>query len=271
MIKNGNIALHFSVTPSGGYAVLNTRTGKLWNKEERTPRGRLPLPLLQKQSFQIVIQVERNQYRIDVNGIQFVTFIHRHNYETVGLLSYEGDFDVTNVQIRPPPISLQFPQQTNCYESADHVLHDIKFPRLPMLLPIKGGLKAGMVIQIDGQIIGNRFDVSLYQGSNPYDDPNNDVAFHMETYMNEMTIVRNSNQNNQWQMAERDLTHFPFFGQSSFTISIRVEANRYQANVGGRYVFDFYHRIVPLNTVDHLCVHGSIEISSLVITEPPLS
>lgn len=275
LIKNGNIAMHMAIIPSGGYALLNSRTGKTWNKEERTPRGRLPAPLLQNQSFKMVIEVERNQYRVDVNGHQFVTFLHRHALESVGLLSYEGDFDVDNVQIQPPPQQAMeamypFGGPTSSYENNDHVLFDMKFPRLPMLLPLKPGLSPGMLISIDGRITGNRFDISLYQGSNPYGDPSSDVAFHLEVYMKEMLIVRNSNQNNQWLQPEKEVTHFPFFGQSQFQMAIRVEANRFQVSVSGRYVFDFYHRVGPLHSIDHLCIHGAVEVSSLLITVPPL-
>lgn len=276
-----------SIIPSGGYALLNSRTGKTWNKEERTPRGRLPRPLLQNSSFSLVIEVEKNGYRIDVSGHPFTTFLHRLPFDSVGLLSYEGDFEVDNVQIQPPPTEVASiasapafplgPQPSssfagnNNFENVDHLLVDRKFPRLPLLLPIKGGLVPGMMLTLDGQLTGNRFDISLYQGSNPYGDPNSDVAFHMEVYLKEMAIVRNSHQSGGWQTAEKELTHFPFFGLgAAFTLVLRVEANRYQVSVGGRYLFDFYHRVGPLNSIDHLCIHGSAEITSLTLSVPPL-
>lgn len=301
LIKGGSIALHLAVIPSGGYALLNSRTGKTWNKEERTPRGRLPPPLLQNRSFSMAIEVERQQYRVDVNGHQFTTFLHREPFESVGLLSYEGDFEVENVQIQPPssavtasgPVFPLGPQQSssssnvlsNQFEDVDHLIADRKFPRLPLLLPIKAGLVPGMIIAIDGQLTGNRFDLSLYQGSNPYGgsssgggagssgggSSNDAVPFHMEVYLKEMTIIRNSYQAGAWQSPEKELTHFPFFGLgTAFRLVVRVEANRYQVSVGGRYLFDFYHRVTPLASVDHLCVHGALEVSSLQIAVPPL-
>ncbi|KPM05953.1 Galectin-like protein 3 [Sarcoptes scabiei] len=186
LLTKANIALHLSVHPSAGYALLNSRKGKVWDQEERTSRGHL------------------------------------------------------------------------------------KWPKLPLLLPIKSGLQIGMSILIDGRILGNRFDLSFYQGSNPYDDPNANVPFHMEVYMDSKTIVRNSNEKKQWQQPEKELTHFPFFGHSAFRMLIRVESNRFQTIVGGRYIFDFYHRIGAISTIDHLCLHGNVEIHSLMITVPPL-
>lgn len=266
LVKNANIALHFSAHPSASYAILNSRTGKTWGAEERTARGRLPRPLLQNQTFKLCIEAEKNQFRIDLNDNQFLTFIYRHPFETVGLLSYEGDFDVENIFIQPPAVKMTAPLLE---DSNDHVIKDIKWPKLPLLLPIKSGLKAGIVFYIDGRVIGNRFDISFYQGPNPYEDPNANVPFHMEVYMDTKSIVRNSFQQGKWCQVEKELTHFPFFG-SPFNMQIKVEANRFQLVAGGRYVFDFYHRISAISTIDHFCIHGGVEIHSLTITEDPL-
>lgn len=267
MLKHGNIALHFAVHPSAGYALLNSRSGKTWGQEERTSRGRLPKPLLQNQNFKICIEAERNQFRIDINDNEFIAFIHRHPFENVGLLSYDGDFEVENIQLQPPPVVVSAPPPP---DGNDHVVTDLKWPKLPLLLPVKSGLQIGMIISINGRIIGNRFDLSFYQGSNPYEDPNANVPFHMEVYMDSKTIVRNSNQNKQWCQPEKELSHFPFFGLSAFEMQIRIEGNRYQVMVGNRFVFDFYHRISAISTIDHICIHGGVEIHSLMIILPPL-
>ncbi|KAI7697913.1 Galectin-9C [Sarcoptes scabiei] len=259
--------INLCVHPSAGYALLNSRKGKVWDQEERTSRGRLPRPLLQNQNFTICIEAERTQFRIDVNGNEFVTFLHRNDFTEVGLLSFNGDFDVENIQIQQPQVIVSAP---NAEDNNDHIITDLKWPKLPLLLPIKSGLQIGMSILIDGRILGNRFDLSFYQGSNPYDDPNANVPFHMEVYMDSKTIVRNSNEKKQWQQPEKELTHFPFFGHSAFRMLIRVESNRFQTIVGGRYIFDFYHRIGAISTIDHLCLHGNVEIHSLMITVPPL-
>lgn len=283
LIKLGNIALHFRLNPSAGYALLNSRSGKTWGTEERTSRGRLPPSLLQNQRFKISITVEANVYRIDVNENTFVSFIHRHPYESVGLLSYDGDFEVDNVTLQsppsppglavapsaPPPLP-SMPPIAQTGDVSSHVLYDIKFPKLPFLLPIANGLSTGMSFLIDGQITGTRFDVSFYQGSNPYGESGCDVAFHMEVLLQEKVILRNSNQDNEWRKVEKEVSFFPFLGQHFFNMEIRVEANRYQVNVGGHYIFDFYHRITRLHTIDHICLHGGVSVSSLTITLPPL-
>ena len=270
LLRTGNIAMHFSVNPGSGQALLNSRTGKTWNTEERTSRGILPRPLLQNQEFKICIEVQPNQYQISVNNRDFLKFLHRHPYESVGLLSYEGDFEISNVQIQPY-VSPDVPYiEPALLANNDHIINDLKFPRLPLLLPIKNGLTIGMMIHIDGRLTGNRFDVSFYQGSDPYGDPNSNVAFHMEVYLSERSIIRNSNQNKEWRTPESEMTHFPFFGHSIFSMIIRVESNRYQVIVGGHYVFDFKHRITLLDTIDHLGIHGSVELTNVTISVPPL-
>lgn len=265
--------MHLVINPPSGQAILNSRSGRSWASEERTTRGMLPPPLLQNQEFKLCIEVQPSQYQVNVNEKDFLKFIHRHPFETVGLLSYEGDFEVTRVEIVPyvaPSLSSMIPLCPNPSANNDHIICDVKLPHLPLLLPIKPGLCPGMFITIDGRISGNRFDISLYQGSNPYGDPRASVAFHMEIYMDSRSIVRNSNENNEWKEAETDITHFPFFGQSAFNLVIRVEGNRYQVMVGGHYIFDFKHRINLLSSIDHLCLHGSVDISSITVSVPPL-
>jgi galectin-9 len=280
VIKSGDIGLHLSINPSGGYALINSRINKTWGREDRTPRGRLPRPLLQKQKFHLTIIVEQTCYQIEINDRQFISFAHRIPFSNIGLVSYDGDATVDNLEIQrlvtmdqmmPLPALVPPPQTTDPYDcNSDHVLYHISYPRLPLLQPIKCGLEPGMIINITARALDNRFDLSLYQGSNPYEDPNADVAFHMEVYIKEMSIVRNSCQSNQWRSTERYLEHFPFFVNCDFKMIIRIESNRYMVSVNGKHLFDFYHRVLPLNSIDHLCIHGGLEISSICVTKPPL-
>jgi len=202
-------------------------------------------------------------------------------FNSIGLVTYEGDANIDNIEIQRPvtmdpipplPALVPPPYTADPYEnvSSDHVLYHITYPRLPYLLPIKCGLGPGMIVNIKARTLENRFDLGLYQGSNPYEDPNSDVAFHMEVYIKEMSIVRNSHQANQWRNAERYLEHFPFFINSDFNMILRVESNRYMVSVNGKHLFDFYHRVLPLNTIDYLCIHGGLEISSICVMNPPL-
>lgn len=272
--------MHFSVNPSGGYALVNSRINKIWGREERTARGRLPRPLLQNQKFHLTITVDQNCYQIEINDRQFISFPHRMPFNSTGLVSYEGDASVDNIEIQRPVTMDQMtplpalvpPPQTDPYDnvSSDHVLYHISYPRLPFLLPIKTGLQPGMIVNITARTVDNRFDLGLFQGSNPYEDPNSDVAFHMEAYIKEMSIIRNSHQSNQWRSPERYLEHFPFFVNSDFKLIIRVESNRFLISVNGKHLFDFYHRVLPLNSIDHFCIHGGLQISSICVTNPPL-
>ena len=283
LIKHGDIALHFCVNPSGGYALVNSRLNRIWGKEERTPRGRLPRPLLQNQKFQLTILVDTTCFQILVNERPFITFAHKMPFNTIGLVSCDGEATVENFEVLAsvamdqlmPMQPLVPPPQAAAANPAndfgqDHVLYDIKYPQLPLLQPIKCGLHPGMIIAITGQTLDNRFDIGLYQGSNPYQDPIANVAFHMEVYIKEMSVVRNSYQSNQWMQAERYLEAFPFAPKSNFRLTIRVESNRYMVSVNNRHLFDFYHRVLPLSTIDYLCIHGQVMIQTITVMNPPL-
>lgn len=283
LIKYGDIALQFCVNPSGGYALVNSRLNKIWGKEERTPRGRLPRPLLQNQKFLLTISLDTTCFHILVNERPFITFAHKMPFTTIGLVSCDGEATIDNLEILTPVAMDQLspmaplvpPPQAVCADpvsdsGTDHVLYNIAYPRLPLLQPIKCGLHPGMVIAITGQTLDNRFDLGLYQGANPYEDPVANVAFHMEVYIKEMSVVRNSYQSNQWMQAERYLEGFPFAPNSNFRLKIKVESNRYVVSVNNRHLFDFYHRVLPLSTIDHLCIHGQVMIQTITVMNPPL-
>ena len=272
------------INPAGGYATLSSRTNKNWSEEERTQRGRLPLPLLQTRQFRMEIIVEPTQYRIEVNGVLFVNYLHRQKLENVRLLSYEGDFELLELFVQPPPSpagiqahllpsSSGQPSTSTLPEQqfTDDCVASLTFPKLPLLVPIKGGLRVGTNLNVQAKLVGNRFDISFYQGTNPYDDPDGIVAFHLEVYLEEKTIVRNSFRNGKWQKEERgDLQFFPFFGHNQFSMQIFVEGNRFKVGVDGRHIFDFYHRTTPISNVDHLGVHGHLQIQQLQLSHPPL-
>ena len=284
LIKYGDIALQFSVNPSGGYASLNSRLNKIWGKEDRTARGRLPRPLLQNQKFTLTITVDNTCFQIQVNDRPFLSFAHRMPFNSIGLVKCDGDATIANLEIQtqvtldqmqPMPALLPPPYQASAAEpdndfGFDHVLYNITYPPLPCLQSIKCGLQPGMIITITARILDNRFDLGLYQGSNPYEDPVNDVAFHMEVYVKEMSIVRNSYQSNKWMQMERYLEGFPFVPNSNFKLTIRIESNRYMVSANNRHLFDFYHRVLPLNTIDYLCIHGGLEIQTITVMNPPL-
>jgi len=283
LVKYGDIGLHFCVNPSGGYALVNSRLNRIWAKEERTARGRLPRPLLQNQRFQLTVVVDITCFQIVVNDRPFLSFAHKMPFNTIGLISCEGDATVEHLevqkpvsmdQMRPMP-SLVPPPQASAPNTADdfgsdHVLYHITYPQLPCLQPIKCGLNYGMIVSITARCVDNRFDLGLYQGSNPYEDPVNDVAFHMEVNVKEMSITRNSYQSNQWKASERYLESFPFAVNSTFKLTLRVEANRYTLSVNNRHLFDFYHRVLPLTSIDNICIHGGLQVQTLTVMNPPL-
>lgn len=275
VFKYGDIGLHISIHPSGCYSVINWRINRVWGREDRTPRGRLPRPLLQNQKFRLSIVVDESCFNVEINDRHFVSLQHRVPFNQIGLVNYSGDASIDNVEVvksAPPPYAmpplLPAPSEGQFDTSTDRVLYNVPYPRLPLLQPIKCGLHPGMTITITARTRDNRFDVGLYQGPNPYEDPSSDVALHMEVYIKEMCVLRNSHQVGQWRNSEKHLEQFPFFVNVEFRMIIRVESNRYMVSVNGRHLFDFYHRVLPLNTIDHLCIHGGLEIMSVCIMSP---
>ncbi|KAH1007897.1 hypothetical protein HUJ04_005074 [Dendroctonus ponderosae] len=93
-------ALHVSVRFNQGYIARNIYKGGAWGDEQ----GSGKLPIGQAQSFEIIILVDPQHYKIAVNGQHFCEFPHRIPYQEVSHLLVDGDVALTLISFEGIPL-----------------------------------------------------------------------------------------------------------------------------------------------------------------------
>lgn len=81
-----DVTLHLSIRPNESVIVRNTLQNQVWGAEERYGG----CPINYGQSFDVLVLVEVNQYKIAVNGVHFCTFNHRLSVHSARYVSISG-------------------------------------------------------------------------------------------------------------------------------------------------------------------------------------
>ncbi|KAG5882586.1 hypothetical protein JTB14_030135 [Gonioctena quinquepunctata] len=84
-------ALHISVRLNQGYIARNSYQDGEWGNEQ----GNLDLPIGTAQSWEIIILVDHNDYKVAINGQHFCEFPHRIPINKVTHLLIDGDVSIT--------------------------------------------------------------------------------------------------------------------------------------------------------------------------------
>ncbi|XP_002740575.2 uncharacterized protein LOC100376748 [Saccoglossus kowalevskii] len=103
-----DIAIHISVRVTEGTIVRNTLVNEEWQKEEREIKFQ---PFLAGTEFELVIKVEKDMYKVDVNGLQFCDYKHRIlPLKKIDTLDVSGEVRVNSVDISVPVQELPDPE-----------------------------------------------------------------------------------------------------------------------------------------------------------------
>lgn len=81
-----DVTLHISIRPNESAIVRNTLQNQVWGAEERYGG----CPISYGQSFDVLVLVEVNQYKIAINGVHFCTFNHRLPVHSARYISISG-------------------------------------------------------------------------------------------------------------------------------------------------------------------------------------
>ncbi|XP_030751954.1 galectin-4-like [Sitophilus oryzae] len=125
--------------------------------------------------------------------------------------------------------------------------------------PIPGGMRAGLVITIKGEVLpgAKRFRVDLQTGKSR----DGDIQFHSGIRLDEGVIVRNNRSNDVWHAEDRYGTLNIHQGRA-FWIEISVEVDKYVMYIDGKFFCIFPHRM-SMSQVTHLSVYGDCLVESV--------
>ncbi|CAF1228215.1 unnamed protein product, partial [Adineta ricciae] len=92
----GDIVLHVNPRVSDRQLVLNAAPGGGWGNEERKS-----LNISSGQSFNVIIMVTEQAFKIAVNNQHVADFNHRMPFTAADTVSIKGDLNLADVQIYP--------------------------------------------------------------------------------------------------------------------------------------------------------------------------
>ncbi|XP_046885865.1 galectin-related protein B-like [Hypomesus transpacificus] len=131
---------------------------------------------------------------------------------------------------------------------------------------IRGGMRPGKKIIVMGivDVEPDSFDVSLTCGrGTDKEEPQTDVALKLTARFADRQFLRNARVSGKWSEEESSIPYFPFIPDQPFRIEVHCEHQRFRIFVDGHPLFDFYHKIKSLTSIDTVRIDGGLHITKL--------
>lgn len=129
---------------------------------------------------------------------------------------------------------------------------------VPYLSRLEGaGLEPGQTVIIKGLETGGTFTVSLLTGPN---FETSDIPFHVSVRLKDKATIFNDRHGAKWGKEEKKKE--PFKEGEQVDLRIRAHDNKFEVYANFKLLGDFEYR-QALNTVNHLYIDGTIELTSV--------
>jgi galectin-9 len=238
--SSGNTALHINPRMKSNCVVRNTCTNGSWGGEEKNG----PFPFARGNTFEVIILVEDDEYKVAINGAHAFEYKHRIPYQEVDGLNLYGDIQVNKV----------------IFSGGAHSrVTQLIDPSIPFAVPIEGGPYVGKMIQIIGHIPpgAERFAINLQDGVQNYPD---NIALHFNPRYFQDSVVLNNRQGGGW--GGEELKSIPLQKGANFEILILFDSDEFKIAVNGAHFASFAHRN-GLNDANHISIDGDIVVNVL--------
>ncbi|KAK5604633.1 hypothetical protein CRENBAI_014151 [Crenichthys baileyi] len=131
---------------------------------------------------------------------------------------------------------------------------------------IRGGMRPGKKIIVMGivDLEPHSFDVGLTCGrDSEKEGPPLDVALKLTARFSDRQFLRSARVSGKWTEEEASTDYFPFIPDQPFRIEIHCEHQRFRIFVDGHQLFDFYHKVKSLSSIDTVRIQGDLQITKL--------
>ncbi|XP_078287202.1 galectin-9-like [Rhinoraja longicauda] len=236
--RHSDIAFHFNVRYDQSTVVCNTLENDTWGTEEIKHH----VPIKAGSYFELIIKIGNYSFQVSVDGQHFLEYRHRLPLTSVDTLKITRDVHVNAITFKEPDST---PAQVT-----------VSNPVIPYKAYV-GPILPQRLIKIVGTVNTNprKFTINLFVS---YSD---NIALHIDQRYAEKVLVRNTRINQTWGAEERALPFTPFVPGQTFEMQIMVQPSCYTVLVDGKHLFNYNHRVQPLNQIDQLEVFGDINIS----------
>eukprot|EP00066_Takifugu_rubripes_P010038 XP_003977516.1 PREDICTED: galectin-8 [Takifugu rubripes] len=254
-----DVAFHFN--PRFGRSpniVCNTLQNQLWGREEVSYQN----PFTLGSTFEIIILVLRDQFKVAVDGTHVLHYEHRVALQRVNTLFIAGKVQVSAVGILSNSTSSET-SVTKKPEQNEPVGYSLAELSVPFRAQLKGGLSVGHSITVTGRTNHNAesFCVNLRNSNS------SDIALHLNPRLKKKAFVRNSFLCQSWGPEETAVAKFPFLAGDYFEIIILCDHHHFRVAVNGTHQLDYKHRVSDLKQITELEVLGDVQLLSMSSSE----
>ncbi|KAM3852427.1 galectin-4-like isoform 2-T2 [Vipera latastei] len=235
-----NIPLHFIPTFVYNHIGLNTLHGSRWGWEEKHK-----MVLREREHFEVIFIVDKDQYQVLVNRKPFCTYRHRIPPQRVQDINVDGNLQLHSL------IVMGGPTKGNMIMMGPAIY----YPPVPYICDIPGGLKANRTITVRGTIPKNakRFEIKLMAGQ--------DIALSISPHLEKKTMVCNSFLNGNWEPEEHNLLFNLFQPGKYFELSIHCDNHKFKIYANSQPFFSYAYRYVPIENIKTIKITGNVTLS----------
>ncbi|KAM7395864.1 hypothetical protein PAMA_007241 [Pampus argenteus] len=254
-----DVAFHFNPrfklrTPC---IVCNTLQKERWGREEILYQ----MPFAAGASFEIIILVLKDKFKVAVNGAHVLEYKHRLDLEMVDTLLISGKIKVETICITAISSSVSSGTSlTNQDSEAKTIICSSGDLRVPFKGELVKGLSTNRSVIIKGQTNQNAasFTVNLVASGS------GNIALHLNPRLKKNTVVRNSFLSGCWGKEETWLdNHFPFAAGQYFEIIVLCDPQKFRIAVNGLHQLDYKHRVQNLSCITQLEVLGDVTLQDV--------
>lgn len=252
-----DVAFHFNPRLKKSLIVCNALQKERWGSEEILHQ----MPFRAGASFEIIILVLHDRFKVAVNGAHTVEFRQRIELKRVDTVCISGKVKVEAVGVLPPSSTVTSPPISPTTHDAEKMTitsssGDLSVPFSGRLQP---GLGVGRSIAIMARInpTAQSFCVNLC----PLDG--SDVVLHLNPRLVKRVFVRNSFLSDCWGPEETGVPEFPFKAGQYFEMIVRCDTHAFRVAVNGFHLLDYRHRVQDLSRISRVEVLGDVTLQQL--------
>ncbi|XP_041352679.1 32 kDa beta-galactoside-binding lectin-like isoform X2 [Gigantopelta aegis] len=232
--SESDIAFHFNPRTTQNEVIRNSFAGDWQDEEKHQP----DFPFWEGRTFQLRIYVTPDEYKVMVNGQDFIDYNHRMPFEQVRFLELNEEAEYHDVTIQ-------------------------NSMGTPYYGEFRSGLQVGNAIRVRGATNMDANNFGIYFNC---DCDGETTGFVFNPRQSEEEVVRNA-KFGDWGDEERSQPDFPFTPGDFFDILFIATEGRFNVYVNEKFFTSFDYRC-DVEDMKYLAITGDVTLADVQFFEP---